>query len=101
MATAGALFTVSIILHRFATSSKQLRVEFLEAREDDNDKVMTRNDSEYSLGLNRSTSLHDKLNEFGLCEEGQILVTLGRLTVYSVITVYTGHYVGGLFKNTK
>ena len=98
MATAGALFTVSIILHRFATSSKQLR---LEAREDDNDKVMTRNDSEYSLGLNRSTSLHEKLNEFGLCEEGQILVTLGRLTVYSVITVYTGHYVGGLFKNTK
>ena len=50
--------------------------------------AIIRSESEFSLGLNRSNSFADHMNELGLCDAGHTAFTLARLTIYGAAIVY-------------
>ena len=50
---------------------------------------LPRSDSEYSLGLSRSLSVSDKLNEMGLCDFGTSVLYTVRVGLLSVIFSYS------------
>ena len=52
---------------------------------------MVRSESEFSLGLNRSASIGDHINELGLCDAGHVAVSITRYTLYSVMIVYAAN----------
>ncbi len=88
-----------------------------EAQEEiDNDNVgvqsgggngMPRNDSEYSLGLNRSGSVANllapslNLREVTLCEAGSTLMLAGRVLLCSLLLVCCGTYVLGNLRQRR
>ncbi len=52
-----------------------------------------RSDSEFSLGLNRSTSVADTMNQLGLCDSGHAAVFVARIVLYSSMLVYATRYL--------
>jgi len=56
-------------------------------------KSMPRTDSEFSIGLGRSTSVEKHLQELGaLCDSGRYFISLTRTTVLSIV-LCTGAYL--------
>ena len=78
---------------------KRLTVEALENNvktiimDDKEFTSMSRSESEFSLGLNRSTSIGDHMNELGLCEAGHIAITITRITLFSCVIIYAAKRV--------
>jgi len=52
-----------------------------------------RSESEFSLGLNRSTSVAETMNQLGLCDTGHTAIFIARIVLYSSMLVCAARYL--------